>query len=56
MAKPLHITPRHGRWAVVHEDSEQPLAQFDAHEEAESWARRYADEDTAVVVHDRAAA
>src|SRR4051794_21980345 len=42
MSKPIHVLPRLGRWAVVPEDSDEPLAEFDEHEQAESWARRNA--------------
>jgi hypothetical protein len=51
MASVLHVTPRLGRWAVVHEGEQEPLAEFDEHEQAEQWARRHARDHGEAEIH-----
>ena len=51
MAKPLHIMPSGDRWEVIREDEFDVLAEFDAREDAVTWAREEAGDDAAVVVH-----
>jgi len=53
MAKPIHVMPRLGRWAVVEEGAEQPRAEFDEHEQAEAWPRHNAGDAPEIVVHNR---
>jgi hypothetical protein len=51
----IHVIPRLGKWAVIHEDDQEPLAEFDEHEQAEQAARDHARRhgETKVVVHAR---
>ena len=47
--------PRLGRWAVLHYGDDEPIAEFDEHEQAEQSARDHARRhgDTKVIVHAR---